>query len=169
MAVHDFIRALLLAQRDVIANPQFGFTVSTDGSGFTWSVNSQQNQLTPWSNDPTGDPPGEAIYLRDEETGDVWGPTALPIRQKLATYSVRHGQGYSKFEHESHGIGLELLQYVPVGLDKNRAHEDRQSVRTGTTAIGYRLCRMGSGPEPGDNRTVHRHGNRCRDWRNVRA
>ena len=56
---------------NVIANPQFGFTVSTDGSGFTWSVNSQQNQLTPWSNDPTGDPPGEAIYVRDEETGEL--------------------------------------------------------------------------------------------------
>src|SRR6185312_371968 len=27
---------------------------------------------------------------------------------------VRHGQGYSRFEHTSHGISLELLQYVPV-------------------------------------------------------
>ena len=65
---------------NIIANPSFGFQVSTDGSGFTWSVNSQQNQLTPWSNDPVGDPPGEAIYVRDEDTGEVWGPTALPIR-----------------------------------------------------------------------------------------
>jgi cyclic beta-1,2-glucan glucanotransferase len=99
---------------NIVANPQFGFTASTDGSGFTWSVNSQQNQLTPWSNDPTSDAAGEAIYVRDEETGEVWGPTALPIRQESATYSVRHGQGYSRFEHDSHGIGLELLQYVPV-------------------------------------------------------
>ena len=99
---------------NVIANPQFGFIVSTDGSGFTWSVNSQQNQLTPWSNDPTGDPPGEVLYLRDEDTGALWGPTPLPIRQNSTTYSVRHGQGYSRFEHSSHGIGLELLQYVPV-------------------------------------------------------
>ena len=68
---------------NVVANPQFGFTVSTDGSGFTWSVNSQQNQLTPWSNDPVGDAPGEAIYVRDEETGESVGPTALPIREKI--------------------------------------------------------------------------------------
>jgi cyclic beta-1,2-glucan synthetase len=99
---------------NVIANAQFGFQVSTDGSGFTWSVNSQQNQLTPWSNDAVGDPPGEAIYVRDEETGEVWGPTALPIREKTTSYSVRHGQGYSRFEHSSHGISLELQQYVPV-------------------------------------------------------
>jgi cyclic beta-1,2-glucan synthetase len=99
---------------NVISNPAFGFHVSTDGSGFTWAVNSQQNQITPWSNDPTGDAPGEVIYVRDEETGEVWGPTALPIREKFASYSVRHGQGYSKFEHTSHGIALELLQFVPT-------------------------------------------------------
>jgi cyclic beta-1,2-glucan synthetase len=99
---------------NIVANPSFGFQVSTDGSGFTWSVNSQQNQLTPWSNDPVCDGPGEAIYVRDEDTGEVWGPTALPIREKTAFYSVRHGQGYSQFDHVSHGISLKLLQYVPV-------------------------------------------------------
>ena len=99
---------------NVIANPSFGFQVSTDGSGFTWSVNSQQNQLTPWSNDPVCDRPGEAIYVRDEETGALWGPTALPIRETSSAYAIRHGQGYSRFDHVSHGIALELLQFVPV-------------------------------------------------------
>jgi cyclic beta-1,2-glucan glucanotransferase len=99
---------------NIIANPSFGFQVSTDGSGFTGSMNSQQNQLTPWSNDPVCDRPGEAIYVRDEETGEVWGPTALPIREKTASCAVRHGQGYSKFDHVSHGISLELLQYVSI-------------------------------------------------------
>ena len=99
---------------NVVANPSFGFQVSADGSGFTWSVNSQQNQLTPWSNDPVCDPPGEAIYVRDEDSGELWGPTALPIRETHAPYAARHGQGYSRFEHDSHGISLELLQFVPV-------------------------------------------------------
>jgi cyclic beta-1,2-glucan synthetase len=99
---------------NIVANPSFGFQVSTDGSGFTWSVNSQQNQLTPWSNDPVCDGPGEAMYVRDEDTGDVWGPTALPIRERTASYAVRHGQGYSQFDHILHGISLELVQYVPV-------------------------------------------------------
>jgi cyclic beta-1,2-glucan synthetase len=99
---------------NVIANPQFGFTVSSDGSGFTWSINSQQNQLTPWSNDAVGDAPGEAIYVRDEDTGELWCPTASPIREKASAYTVRHGQGYSRFEHVSRGIALELVQFVPV-------------------------------------------------------
>jgi cyclic beta-1,2-glucan synthetase len=99
---------------NVVANPSFGFQVSTEGSGFTWSVNSQQNQLTPWSNDPVCDRPGEAIYVRDEETGELWGPTALPIREKSTSYAIRHGQGFSRFDHVSHGIALELVQFVPV-------------------------------------------------------
>jgi cyclic beta-1,2-glucan synthetase len=99
---------------NVISNPSFGFQVSTDGSGFTWSVNSQQNQLTPWSNDPVCDKPGEAIYVRDEDTGEFWGPTALPIRETTTSYSIRHGHGYSRFDHVSHGIALELLQFVPI-------------------------------------------------------
>ena len=84
---------------NVIANPSFGFQVSAEGAGYTWSVNSRENQITPWSNDPVGDRPGEVIYVRDEDTDELWGPTALPIRENLARYSARHGQGYSVFEH----------------------------------------------------------------------
>jgi cyclic beta-1,2-glucan synthetase len=100
---------------NVISNPAFGFQVSESGSGYTWSINSRENQLTPWSNDPVNDPPGEAIYVRDEESGELWSPTALPIREAGQPYAARHGQGYSRFEHVSHGISLELLQFVPLG------------------------------------------------------
>jgi cyclic beta-1,2-glucan synthetase len=99
---------------NVISNPAFGFQVSESGSGYTWSANSRENQLTPWSNDPVGDPPGESIYLRDEESGELWSPTALPIREVGQRYMATHGQGYSRFEHVSHGISLELLQFVPL-------------------------------------------------------
>jgi len=99
---------------NVVANPSFGFQVSTDGSGFTWSINGQQNQLTPWTNDPVSDAPGEAIYVRDDESGALWTPTALPIRQKNGRYLAYHGQGYSRFEHIAYGIALELLQFVPI-------------------------------------------------------
>jgi cyclic beta-1,2-glucan synthetase len=100
---------------NVIANPRFGFQVSTEGSGYTWSRNSRENQLTPWSNDPVSDRPGEALYLCDHETGKVWGPTAQPIRDARSSYQARHGQGYSRFEHSAHGVESDLLQYVPLG------------------------------------------------------
>lgn len=99
---------------NVIANENaFGFQVSETGAGFTWAVNSRENRLTPWSNDTVSDPPGEVIYLRDEDTGTVWTPTPLPIRE-AEPYAIRHGQGYTIFEHLSHGITQELTMFVPL-------------------------------------------------------
>ena len=99
---------------NVVANPHFGFQVSESGAGSVWSANSRLNQLTQWSNDPVSDPPGEIFYVRDEDTGELWGPTVLPIREEPWPYVARHGQGYSRFEHTSHGIHLDLLQFVPL-------------------------------------------------------
>jgi cyclic beta-1,2-glucan synthetase len=99
---------------NVIANPAFGFQVSAEGSGYSWSVNSRENQITPWSNDPVTDRPGEAFYLHDDDTGALWSPTALPIRDQTGTYIARHGRGYSRFEHSGHEIASELHQYVPL-------------------------------------------------------
>ncbi|MGV8951450.1 MAG: GH36-type glycosyl hydrolase domain-containing protein [Cypionkella sp.] len=98
---------------NVIANPDFGFQVSADGSGHIWSENSRENQITPWSNDPVTDPAGEAIYLHDLDTNQVWTATALPIRGR-GTYITRHGFGYSAFEHESNGIAASMVQFVPL-------------------------------------------------------
>ena len=70
--------------------------VSESGLGFTWCGNSQTNRLTPWHNDPVSDPQSEAIYLRDDESGAIWTPTPLPIREQDA-YRARHGQGYTRF------------------------------------------------------------------------
>jgi len=99
---------------NVIANPSFGFQVTADGGGYSWWQNSRENQLTPWSNDPVGDRPGDILYLRDEESGSVWGPTALPIRLREVRYQIHHGMGYSRFRNVAHGIESDLLQFVPV-------------------------------------------------------
>jgi len=98
---------------NVIANSKFGFQVSEVGAGYTWSQNSREYKLTPWSNDPILDPVGEALYLRDEETGESWSVTANPKREHGA-YKIRHGQGYSIFEHYSRGLKQTLRLFVPI-------------------------------------------------------
>ena len=98
---------------NVIANPKFGTLVSEKGTGFTWFGNSQRNRLTQWSNDSVLDPHSEVIYIRDENSGKVWNPTAGPIRENTA-YRVSHGAGYSRFEHNSHAIEQLLTTFVPV-------------------------------------------------------
>ncbi len=122
---------------NVISNASFGFLVSESGSGYTWFGNSRQNQLTPWSNDPVSDPAGEAIYVQDDDSGELWSPTALPIRRDESTYVARHGAGYSRFEHQHDGIGLDLVQFVPLDdalkvsvltIENHSGHSRRLSV-----------------------------------------
>lgn len=98
---------------NVVANPNCGFVVTEAGSGYTWFGNSQTNRLTPWSNDPISDPVGEAIYVRDEETGEFWSVTALPIPGS-GWVRARHGQGYTVFERRKTDIDHELRMTVPV-------------------------------------------------------
>ena len=98
---------------NVIANPSFGTLVSESGSATTWSENAQAFRLTPWSNDPVGDPNTEAFYLRDEDSDRCWSPTLLP-RGGAGPYVTRHGFGYSVFEHVEDGIDTELCVYVAI-------------------------------------------------------
>ncbi len=96
---------------NVIANPQFGTVVSESGGVYTWAENSHDFRLTPWSNDPVSGGGGEALYLRDEESGRFWSPSPQPARGAMA-YVARHGFGYSIFEYQEDGVASELTMYV---------------------------------------------------------
>ncbi|HEY7546767.1 MAG TPA: hypothetical protein VID27_17880, partial [Blastocatellia bacterium] len=137
---------------NVISNSKdFGFQISETGSGYAWSVNSRENRLTPWSNDPVSDPVSEAIYLRDEDTGEAWTTTPLPVRE-AERYVIKHGQGYSIFEHASHGIYQNLLVFVsmdaPVKISllslRNESERRRRISVTGYTelTLGVERSRM---------------------------
>jgi cellobiose phosphorylase len=97
---------------NVLANPTFGCLVTEAGLGYSWAGNSQMNRLTPWNNDPVSDSPAEAVYLRDEASGDLWSPTPLPAGAG-ATVRVCHGQGYTRYVRHSHGLEQELVVLVP--------------------------------------------------------
>ena len=97
---------------NVLANDTFGCIVTEAGGGFTWAVNCGENRLTPWTNDPVSDPPGEILYLRDEQTADIWTPTPAPAGAE-ATFQIRHGAGYTSWTSRSHGLEHELTIFVP--------------------------------------------------------
>jgi cellobiose phosphorylase len=98
---------------NVLANPYFGTVISESGSAYTWVENCHEFRLTPWNNDPVTDITGEALYIRDEQTGRFWSPTPLPARG-ATPYVIRHGFGYSVFEHTENGIVSELTVYVAM-------------------------------------------------------
>jgi cyclic beta-1,2-glucan synthetase len=97
---------------NVLANAEAGCLVSESGLGASWAGNSGENRLTPWRNDPVSDAPSEVLYLRDEETAQVWSPTPLPAGLDVDSL-VRHGAGYTVYERESHGLGQRLTVFVP--------------------------------------------------------
>jgi N,N'-diacetylchitobiose phosphorylase len=113
---------------NVVANQSAGFIVSETGAGYTWSINSRENRLTPWMNDPVSDPPGEALYLRDESTGEFWSPTPAPSPDGVP-YEVRHGLGYSRFGHTHGTLESDLWMFVP-------RHDDVKVVRVLVTNQG---------------------------------
>jgi cyclic beta-1,2-glucan synthetase len=139
---------------NVIGNAvEFGFQITETGGGCTWSLNSRENRLTPWSNDAVSDPPGEVIYLRDEDSGSIWSATPLPIRER-EPYIIRHGQGYSVFEHTSQGISQELLVFAPLDAPvkisllrlRNRTARKRRLTITNYNELVLGVSRASSAP-----------------------
>ena len=118
---------------NVLANSDFGTLLTESGGGFTWAGNSGEHRLTPWTNDPVSDPPGEALYIRDEETAAVWTPTPQPAGAGVA-HQIRYGAGYARWRSERHGLSQDLLVFVPpddpvkvVRLHvRNRRHRPRR-------------------------------------------
>lgn len=99
---------------NVLANPGFGTIVTASGAAFTWAENSREHRLTPFANDPIGDPTAEAIFLRDEATGDVWTATPGPMRRdsRSGRWVVRHSAGMTRFSHVRRGLTQELSIFV---------------------------------------------------------
>ena len=97
---------------NVVGNPAAGFIVSESGAGVTWAENSYFFRLTPWQNDPVRDTPGDCIYLRDDDSGELWTATPEPIRERTP-YTVKHGAGYSVFEHSHNGVATSLRMGMP--------------------------------------------------------
>jgi cyclic beta-1,2-glucan synthetase len=97
---------------NILANDGFGCLVTETGGGFTWALNSGENRITPWTNDPISDRATEIVYLRDEETGGVWSVTPAPAGSGGAC-QVRHGAGFSEWRKRSVGLDQQLLITVP--------------------------------------------------------
>jgi cyclic beta-1,2-glucan synthetase len=150
---------------NVIASPMFGTLVSEAGGGFTWSQNSQRHRITAWSNDATRDPVGEVIYLRDDDDGSVWSATPAPAGGD-ASYTVRHGQGYSVFSHTRARLEHELVVSIdferPVKLFKLTLRNGAERARA-ISVIGFIDWVLGA------NRDVSRTGVVTRWDRNART
>src|SRR6185295_14938399 len=113
--VLDGDRETPLPWSNVIANPEFGTIVTSSGAAFSWAANSRENRLTPFANDPVSDPTGEAIFLRDNDSGAVWSATPGPVPRdsRSGRWVVRHTAGSTSYEHAT----AHLWQQLVVSVD----------------------------------------------------
>ncbi|MHB0970938.1 MAG: GH36-type glycosyl hydrolase domain-containing protein [Thermoanaerobaculia bacterium] len=143
---------------NVLANPIFGSIVTSSGSSHTWAENARENRLTPFANDAVTDPTSEAIFVRDEENGAVWGATPGPLRRspRSSRWIIRHAAGVTKFSRNAHGFEQELAVFVakdePVKLSivtlTNRSDRPRR-----LSLFSYNDWWIGP-PKPGMSRFV---------------
>ncbi|MEP7118494.1 MAG: glucoamylase family protein, partial [Acidobacteriota bacterium] len=111
---------------NVIATPHFGTLVTAAGAAFTWALNSRENRLTPFANDPVVDPTAEALFIRDDESGVVTTPTPGPRRRRSGDgrVDVRHEPGRSSFTRSVDGLDTVLEVFVdgaaPVKISRLR-------------------------------------------------
>ncbi|HET7295445.1 MAG TPA: glucoamylase family protein, partial [Vicinamibacteria bacterium] len=143
---------------NVIANPSFGTVVTASGSAYTWSGSSRENRLTPFANDAVTDPTAEALFIRDDETGETWSPTPGPMSSASAAgrFVIRHSAGLTRFTNVRHGVRQDLDVFVhptdPVkfsllSLTNEAGRECRLSV------FAYNEWLLGP-PRPGQNAHV---------------
>ena len=143
---------------NVMANPEFGTIVTASGSAFTWAENSRENRLTPFANDPVTDPSAEAIFLRDEDSGEVWGatPGPLPRRPEAGRWVVRHAAGVTRYQYAVEGLEQELTVFVapddPVKLSQLTV-TNTSNVARRVTVFGYVEWCLGP-PRAGERRFV---------------
>ncbi|HET8680034.1 MAG TPA: glucoamylase family protein, partial [bacterium] len=114
VVVLDGDRETPLPWINVLANPDFGTIVTTSGASYTWAEHSRENRLTPFANDPVTDPTTEAIYLRDDDTGEAWNATPGPSARtgRTGRWIIRHRAGSTRFAHTADGLMHELLVFV---------------------------------------------------------
>jgi cyclic beta-1,2-glucan synthetase len=142
---------------NVIANAHFGTVVTASGSAHTWSENSRENRLTSFANDPVVDPTAEAIFIRDDESGDAWSPTPGPMARHAASgqFVVHHAAGVTRFSRMTRGISHELAVFVevddPVKFSLLTLTNDNGAART-LSVFSYNDWVLGP---PGDSQAGH--------------
>ena len=73
---------------NVISNGKYGLVISQTGGGFSWDTHSEFNRLNRWHQDLVQDNWGKYFYIKNNNTGDVWSPTWMPVKTNLDYYQV---------------------------------------------------------------------------------
>lgn len=95
----------------------FGLISNTAG-GYSFYKDARLRRLTRYRyNNAPLDMGGRYIYLRDVDTGKVWSPNWMPVRERLDSYECRHGMGYTIIRSKKNGISTDTRYFVPLNSE----------------------------------------------------
>ncbi len=124
-----------------LGSPEYGALISNNAGGYSFVKSGANGRILRYVFNQF-DQPGRYIYLRDNQSGEVWSASWQPVGRDLDTcqYQCRHGLGYTKMISDVDCIHSEAVYYVPL----DAAHEvwaltvtNRSEERRELTLTGY--------------------------------
>ena len=100
-------------------NGRYFTSISNNGGGMSYFKSPLHGRVTRYRiNEVPYDRPGKYIYVKDNETGEVWSLTWQPVGKHLESYKLAHGFGYTRSEALIKGIDSSVLFFVPKDDDQ---------------------------------------------------
>ena len=102
-----------------IYNGRYFSTISNNGGGISYYKSPLHGRITRYRiNEVPSDRPGKYIYVKDNDTGEIWSLTWQPVGKYEEAYTVAHGFGYTRAEASVLGIDSIVLFFVPKDDDQ---------------------------------------------------
>ncbi|HEY9187403.1 MAG TPA: glycosyl transferase family 36 [Ignavibacteria bacterium] len=106
-----------------IYNGRYFSTISNNGGGISYYKNPLHGRITRYRiNDVPHDRPGKYIYIRDNDTNEIWSLTWQPVGKKVECYKIIHGFGYTISLSEIEEILSVVRFFVPLDDDREIWH-----------------------------------------------
>ncbi len=100
-----------------LTNGDYCALCSHVGGGFSFHVDHRLHGILQRGlHQANDDLPGRIVYVKDEETGEVWTANAHPIG-KFDRFEARHAPGTTAIRSSYGGVDAELRFFVPPDLD----------------------------------------------------
>ena len=101
-----------------LSNGDYCAIVSSTGGGFSFYKSHHANMvLRREQRNLISDRPGRYVYIRDNDTNEIFTVNVMPVQSEFDAFEAEHGMGYTKVASKSHGIDGEITYFVPIGLD----------------------------------------------------
>ncbi|MGC8545292.1 MAG: GH36-type glycosyl hydrolase domain-containing protein [Athalassotoga sp.] len=101
---------------NILTNGRYGSVYSQSGSGYSFYIDASQSLLTRWVQDLVKDDYGKYIYIRDDETGEIYSPTFQPVQHK-GKYTITFSPGLVKFNAKFSKFDVEMNVTIPMDDD----------------------------------------------------